>query len=175
MKSRIRNVLAAGVAVVALAGTAADPAAAHYTDRDHQHGWTELGLVSAGPVFRCMPGLGIGAGSVSVAIPDFMTTPGGTRYVYFRVILERYNGSTWVAATWNGSQWVYLGVTPWYYTVANSSGPVWGWRELGTNRYAPASRIGFYPQPGFYYRATVQFYWGYDQQQHNEVTSFCQL
>jgi hypothetical protein len=167
--------LGIATAVAAVAAATAQPASAHYVDRDHQHGWNTALLFD--PVMRCFGPAYYGApGSVSVAVPDLMTTPGGARKVYFRAILERYDFSIgqWVAATWNGSRWVPLGVTDWYYTVADSSGPVFGWRELSTGRYGPA-RIGFNVQPGYFYRFTIQFFWGYDGTQLEDKTSYCQV
>jgi hypothetical protein len=119
-----------------------------------------------------------GKGSVSVAVPDLMTTPVGDQArqtVYFKAVLEYYdNARGWSQAFWNGTRWVYIGVSDWYYTTANTvtAGFDPRWRELSTNRLG-TPRIGYSATPGYYYRFRIYYYWGFDGLQHSDVTNYC--
>jgi hypothetical protein len=170
------------VAVVGLAAAlsgallaAPNGAGAHGLDAYHQHGWNELYALEPGVHAHCT--YFNGSGILRFDVPDLMTTPGGTRRVYFRAFLQYYDYSrgSWVGNVWNGSRWVDLPYLNWQYADATDRGLVNGyWRDFSTNTYTPVN-YPFAIARGYWYRVNVEYFWGYDGTDHFEATNYCRI
>jgi hypothetical protein len=165
-------VLTALVGALMAALATPNPAAAHSTDQLHQHGWSPLTLAFSPNPMRCFgAGLYNGMGQISVAVPDFVTTPGGNQYVAYRAQLEYHNGSRWTDRVPDGR---YLPGTNWNYIFANANGPLWAvWIDYTTRQYGPRGTIGYNITPGFAFRFRLSYYWFYDGRTETDVTSTC--
>ena len=171
--SRLAAFLAVVAAMVAGGLAQAEPAAAHSADALHQHGWSSLRLMYGSP-FRCTNSSQmftyVVPGDVNLELPDLVTTPGGTQYVYFTARLEYYN--------FGAKQWVETGEPkPWLRTLTNGNGPALSWREVDANwnevRYAPRA-LSWSVTSGYYYRIHQYYYWGYDGTKfYDDATGYC--
>lgn len=167
-----RLTTAAAILAIASSLLQAAPAAAHTADSLHQHGWSQYRFR---PVFNCANASqyftwDYTPGWVSIDMPDVMTTPGGTQYVYFTARLEYYD--------FGAGKWIVTGQErPWARTLTNASGPALSWREVDANwrevRYAPTS-WSWNVTSGFYYRVHLYFYWSYDGTKfYDDATDYC--
>jgi hypothetical protein len=169
----LRRFLALASLAMALSGAllaSPDRAAAHGLDTYHRHG--ALGGVQS----ACVSSLN-GYGVIRFNVPDVMTTPGGTRRVYFRAFLQYYDYSraAWVYDYWNGSRYVGLPYLNYQYADANDRGLVNGfWRDYFSNRYTPVN-YSFDITAGYWYRVNIQYFWAADGTEHWEATNYCGL
>src|SRR3990170_3541848 len=123
---RLAGLFAVVAAVIVGGLVQAMPARAHTADALHKHGWSPLRLSSGSP-FRCTNSFemftSVVPGDVNLELPDLVTTPGGTQYVYFTARLEYYDFSS--------KAWVATGeAKPWLRTLTNGYGPALSWREV---------------------------------------------
>jgi hypothetical protein len=177
-------VLLALVASMATVGLATPGVAAADYASLHRHGWSS-GLLWRGTAYctdrQDFYGT-ISSGSIGFEPPDIMTTPvrqGQTsEVVYFRAVLEWWDGSKFVEKYWNGSQYVYYKSTGWYWGKANTTAlmafPNWlVWAEYPSNRYLGVGRIGWDVSSGFHYRVHLYYHWGVDGATADDVTNWC--
>jgi hypothetical protein len=170
-RGRAASVVGALVAVFALAAFVGPSAAlAHTGDALHQHTWSTQ-LRNTTQVIRCLKSdPGWQDGTISLQLPDLVTSPGNPGKVYFTAGLDYWG--------WDGYRYRWLEVNgsakPWLYNYATANGLRYPWRVQGTNAWGEP--LVFRPlTPGVYYRLHFYFFWEADNTFFNADTQsdFC--